>query len=410
VVCLDLDFIRKLVKPAETKIILLVVDGLGGIPGEAGGLTALEAANTPNLDRLAALSICGLQQPVGPGITPGSGPALLALVGYDPIKYQVGQGVLSALGIDFELTPQDVAARGNFCTIDDEGRVVDRRAGCIGTEKSKELCNLLREIELPGVELFVETVGEYRLLFVLRGEKLSGDIADTDPQQVGVKPLPPKPRSPQARNPAGLQREILLVREFLEEAREVLADHRPANMVLLRGFSKRPNWPSMEEVFGLKAAAIAAYPVCRGVARLVGMQVLDSGEKTEEGLGVLEDRWDDFDFFFLHVKRTGGAGEDGDFERKVALIEEVDAQLPRLLNLEPDVVVVSGDHSTPAYLHYHSWHPLPVLLWSRHLRTDGVARFGERACMAGGLGARIPAVDLMPLALANAMRLEKFGA
>jgi 2,3-bisphosphoglycerate-independent phosphoglycerate mutase len=401
---MDLDFIQRLIKPGETKIVLLVLDGIGGLPQEPRGLTELETAHTPNLDDLAARGICGLQQPVGPGITPGSGPGHLALFGYDPIKYQVGRGVLSALGIDFKLTPQDVAARGNFGTVDERGRVADRRAGRIPTEKNKELCALLREIELPDVELFIETVKEYRLLLVLRGEGLSGKVTDTDPQEIGEKPLEPKPLSPEAEETARL------VREFLGQARELLADHHPANMVLLRGFSKRPHWPQVEDAFGLRTAAIAAYPMYRGVAQLVGMHVLETGDQVKEEFDLLEDRWNDFDFFFLHVKRIDSAGEDGDFDRKVALIEEVDAQVPRLLELEPDVLIVTGDHSTPSLLKYHSWHPVPVILWSRHCRADEVDQFGERACMAGGLGPRIPAVDLMPLALANALRLEKFGA
>jgi 2,3-bisphosphoglycerate-independent phosphoglycerate mutase len=401
---MKLEFIQNLIEPNDSKIVLLVMDGLGGLPLAPNGDTALEAARTSNLDRLAAESICGLHQPIGPGITPGSGPSHLALFGYDPIEYQVGRGVLSALGIDFDLAPDDVAARGNFCTLDDDGRVADRRAGRIPTEKNRELSALLRDIELPGVQLFVEPVKEYRFLLVLRGGDLSGDLADTDPQEVGAKPLDPEPQSPEAEKTADL------VRQFLGRAREILAGHHPANMVLTRGFSKLPDWPSFERAYGLRAAAIAGYPMYRGVAKLVGMEVLDTGSEPEEEWAVLEERWDDHDFFFLHVKRTDSAGEDGDFERKAALIEEVDALLPRLRRLEPDVLLVTGDHSTPALLKYHSWHPVPVLLWSRHCRADRVDRFGERACMAGGLGPRIPAVDLMPLALANARRLEKFGA
>ena len=399
-----LDFVKELIEPAETKIVLLVMDGLGGLPQEADGWTELEAANTPNLDSLAAQSICGLHQPVAPGITPGSGPSHLALFGYDPIEYQVGRGVLSALGIDFDLTFEDVAARGNFCTVDDEGRVADRRAGRISTEKNRELCKLLREIELAGVEIFVEPVKEYRFLLVLRGMGLSGDVSDTDPQDIGEKPLRPEAGAREAEGTARL------LREFVEQAQQILDSHQPANMVLLRGFSKRPDWPPMEAVFGLKAAAIAAYPMYRGVSKLVGMQALDTGEKVEEEFDVLEDHWHDFDFFFLHIKRIDSAGEDGDFERKVALIEEGDSQVPRLLDLEPDVVIVTGDHSTPSVMRYHSWHPVPVLLHSKYCRPDKVTTFGERACMGGGLGPRIPAVDLMPLALANAGRLEKFGA
>jgi 2,3-bisphosphoglycerate-independent phosphoglycerate mutase len=401
---MDLDFVRKLIKPAETKIVLLVIDGVGGLPRESDNLTELEAADTPNLDSLASQGICGLQEPIGPGITPGSGPGHLALFGYDPIKYQVGRGVLSALGIDFELEPQDVAARGNFCTLDKNSCVLDRRAGRISTEKNKELCELLRKVELPSVDIFVETVKEHRLLLVLRGEGLSDNIIDTDPQMIGKKPLSPKGLSLEAEKTAEL------VGQFLDQAREILTDQHPANMVLLRGFSKRPNWPSIEDVFGLKSAAIAIYPMYRGLAKLLGMHILETGQTVVNEFTVLEENWSDFDFFYSHVKGIDSAGEDGDFNRKVALIEEADREIPRLIDLNPDVIIITGDHSTPSLLRYHSWHPVPVLLWSKYCQVDKVDHFGERACMAGGLGPRFPAVDLMPLALANAMRLEKFGA
>jgi 2,3-bisphosphoglycerate-independent phosphoglycerate mutase len=403
---MDLDFIKKLVKPAKTKIVLLVLDGLGGLPMEPGGPTELEAANTPNLDKLAVESVCGLQLPVGTGITPGSGPGHLGLFGYDPIKYQVGRGVLSALGINFQLTDKDVAARGNFATIDKEGRVSDRRAGRISTEKNKELVKLLQDgIELPGVELFIETVKEHRLLLVLRGDDLNGAINDTDPQEVGEFPLDPKARAPEA------ERAAQLVKQFVDQARDILKEHDPANMVLLRGFSKQPKWPSFDEVFGLKAGAIAAYPMYRGVAKLVGMDLLEiEGSEVADEFSTLEKHWTEFDFFYLHVKRIDSAGEDGDFSRKRELIEEADNLLPRLLDLEPDVVVVTGDHSTPSYLKYHSWHPVPVLIWSKQCRPDRVEQFGDRDCIGGGLGPRFPSQDLIPLALANALRLDKFGA
>ncbi len=401
---MELDFIERLVERNQSKIVLLVLDGLGGLPMEFTGRTELETAYTPNLDRLAMEGICGLHQPVAPGITPGSGPSHLALFGYEPVKYQVGRGVLSALGIDFDLTAADVAARGNYCTLDAEGRVADRRAGRIPTEKNQELSALLREIELPGVDLFVKTVKEYRLLLVLRGQGLSGDIDDTDPQDVGEKPLAPRPRSPEAEETAEL------IRQFLGQAREILAGHEPANMVLLRGFSKLPDWPSFEQAFGLRAAAIAGYPMYRGVAKLVGMDVLETGSEFVDEFDTLEAHWDDYDFFFLHLKPIDSAGEDGDFDRKVQLLEEADALVPRILDLGPDVLIATGDHSTPALLKYHSWHPVPVLLWSERCRADRVDRFGERACMTSGLGPRIPAHHLMPLALANALRLEKFGA
>lgn len=400
----NFDLLAPLLQPADTRIVLLVMDGLGGLPRGPGQPTELEAARTPNLDRLAAEGVCGLHQPVHPAITPGSGPSHLALFGYDPLAYQVGRGVLSALGIDFDLHPGDVAARGNFCTVDDQGRVVDRRAGRIPTERNRELCGKLRRIEVDGARLFVEPVKEYRFLVVLRGEGLDGDIGDTDPQETATPPREVRARS------EGSAKCADLVRRFVNSARSVLAGERPANMVLLRGFSQRPQWPQMNAVFGLRAAAAAGYPMYRGVAKLVGMDPLETGADLEEELQVVERRWEDFDFFYVHVKKIDSAGEDGDFDRKVALIEEVDERLPRLLDLAPDVLIVTGDHSTPAVLGGHSWHPVPLLLHSRRCRPDRAARFGERECLTGALGPRFPAVDLLPLALAHAGRLRKFGA
>lgn len=401
---MDLEFIRKLVKPSDTKIVLLVLDGLGGLPLEPGGLTELESAATPNLDALAEEGICGLHQPVLPGITPGSGPSHLAVFGYDPLAYQVGRGALAAAGINFPMQPGDLAARGNFCTIDADGTVTDRRAGRISSETNAELCQRLREIQLADAELFVQTVKEYRFLLVLRGQGLSDQLADTDPQETGKKPLPPKTLSEEA------ERSAAVVSEFVDKARQVLKGLEPANMVLLRGFAEQPRWPSMSSVFGLRAAAIAAYPMYRGLARLIGMDILETGEKVAEEFDTLETHWKDFDFFYLHIKKIDSAGEDGDFQRKVNLIEAVDEWIPRLRALAPEVLVVTGDHSTPSAQAYHSWHPVPALLWSRFCRPDRVRTFGERACMSGGLGPRFPATDLMPLALANAGRLEKFGA
>lgn len=403
------DLIRQQVRPAETKICLVVMDGLGGLPAAPGGPTALEAADTPNMDRLAAEGMCGLHEAVGPGITTGSGPAHLALFGYDPLEFQVGRGVMAALGIDLDLQPQDVAARGNFCTVDEEGRIVDRRAGRIATELNRELVGILREIRLPEVEVQIETVADYRFVLVLRGAGLSGAVTDTDPQRTGVPPKPPQPQEPQAARTAEL------VAQFVEQAGQKLAGQKlagrsPANMVLLRGFSQRPNWPSMQAAFGMKAAAITVHPTYRGMARLVGMQVLPGARSLSEQMDRLEQHWADYDFFFIHAKDADLAGEDGDFGRKVAAIEAVDAALPRLLRLKPDVVAVTGDHSTPVPLKTHSWHPVPALLWAATARPDGVTRFGERPCMAGSLGPRFPAVELMPLMLAHALRIEKFGA
>ena len=287
--------------------------------------------------------------------------------------------------------------------------MTDRRAGRISSETGAELCQLLTEaIDLPGVEVFVRPVKEYRFLLVLRGAGLSGKLADTDPQEVGEKPLTAQALA--AETDAKAEETAQLVQRFTDQAGEILADRHPANMVLLRGFAQKPDWPQFPEVFRLRAAAIAQYPMYRGVAKLVGMETLRSGTAVADEFETLADQWDAFDFFYLHVKRIDSAGEDGDFERKAALIAEVDAFVPQVLALEPEVVVVTGDHSTPAFLKYHSWHPVPTLLWSPQCRPDDVQRFGERACMAGGLGPRLPSTHLMPLAMANARRLEKYGA
>jgi 2,3-bisphosphoglycerate-independent phosphoglycerate mutase len=399
----DLELIRGLLTPAESKILLLVLDGLGGLPVRPGGPTELEAAATPNFDRLAAEGVVGLHQPVGPGIAPGSGPGHIGLFGYDAVRYQIGRGVLEALGVDFELEPDDLAGRGNFCTVDAAGNISDRRAGRIATEKCRELTRKLSTIELPGAQSFVEPVKEHRFLLVLRGAGLAEGVADTDPGQLGVPALEARAERPAAEAAAAL------VRRFVEEARRRLRGDAPANMVLLRGFAKRPDWPRFPDVFGLHPVAVAQYPMYRGVAKLVGMDTREAGATTEELFAALERAWPAYDFAFVHVKAPDKAGEDGDFDRKVAVIEEIDRHVPRLMALQPDVVLVTGDHSTPAALKSHSWHPVPVLLWSRTCRPDGVERFGERWCRQGGLGL-CRSEDLMPLALAHAGRLAKFGA
>lgn len=402
---MDLNFITELVRPADTKIVLLVMDGLGGLPVAPGGQTELETAHTPHLDRLAQAGNCGLHYPAGPGITCGSGPGHLALFGYDPLAYPVGRGVMTALGNGFDLQPGDVAARGNFCTIDAAGCILDRRAGRVTTERNRELTALLRrEVRLPGAEVFIETARDFRLLLVLRGEGLSDHIVEPDPQGVGRPIREPAPRSPAA------EKTSRLVSDFMQQARAALAGQYPANMVLLRGFGQRPELPDFGATFGLRAAAIAAYPMYLGAARLVGMHTLPVANDFPALFDALEQHWAEYDYFFVHVKPTDSAGEDGDFERKVALIEAVDALIPRLAALQPDVIIVTGDHSSPAALAAHSWHPVPVLLWSPHCRPDGVERFGERACVAGSLGPSLPATHLMPLALAHALRLNKFGA
>lgn len=406
----DLELMSNLAEEEETKILLIVLDGLGGLPMTPEGPTELEAARTPNLDALAARSICGLSTAVAPGITPGSGPGHLSLFGYDPIECLVKRGVLSALGIGFDLQPGDVAARGNFCSVNPEtGVITDRRAGRISSELGARLSEKLNEVQLPEVDqIFVKPVKEYRFTLILRGEGLEDGLTDTDPQETGVPPLPVKATRPEAEETAQL------INKWLEKAREALAadaeenDH-PANSCNLRGISKEPGLPKIPEIYKLRCAAIATYPMYRGVAKLAGMHVLPTGETIEDEVETLKENWYDYDYFFFHVKKIDSRGEDGDFDAKAAVIEHFDQVLPDILALEPDVVIVTGDHSTPSIWKSHSWHELPVLLWSRYVRRDGVTEFGERPCMAGGLG-HINHVDLMPLAMANAGRLAKYGA
>ena len=395
---------RQLAIPNETKIVLAVVDGLGGLPHPDTGRSELEAADTRHLDRLAAESACGLTVPVAPGVTPGSGPGHLALFGYDPLRYTVGRGVLEGLGIDFDLQPQDVAARGNFCTLDGAGKIVDRRAGRIATEQSAPLCETLATIELPGTQLFVEPVRDHRFLLVLRPEsgELSDRLADTDPQREGVAPLAARALAPEAKPAAEL------VDRFVAGARERL-NGAAANGLTLRGFARRPDLPSMPETFALRAAAVAVYPMYRGLAKLVGMTVLSTGTTYDDELATVRERWDDFDFFFIHYKAADTAGEDGDFQAKTAALEAFDRAVPALLDLGADVLMIAGDHSTPAALAGHSWHPVPFLLHSPWARRDSVDAFDEESCLHGALGV-FPAVDALPIAMAHARRFTKYGA
>ncbi len=399
----NFDLMRELAEEGKTRIVLLVMDGLGGLPMVPGGKTELETAKTPNLDKLAMEGICGQSIPIAPGITPGSGPAHLSLFGYDPIRYEIGRGVLEAVGIGFELGPDDLAARGNFCSLDENGLISDRRAGRIATEQSSKLCTLLQTIEIPGVETFVRPVKEHRFVVVFRNKDLTDGIADTDPQQVGLAPLPAVAERPAAQATADV------INAWLARAREVLADHHPANMVTLRGIAKTPDLPLMGEVFKLKCAAIATYPMYRGVAKLVGMDLLPTGDDIASEFETLKTHFTGYDFFYLHVKKTDSYGEDGNFDGKVHIIEETDALIPELLALKPDVIAVTGDHSSPARLKAHSWHPVPTLIWSAYCRPDAATAFSEIECTRGGLG-HFHATDILPLLMANALRLAKFGA
>lgn len=401
----DFRLMQELTIESSSKIVLLVLDGLGGIPMAPGGPTELEAAQRPNMNRLAGEGMLGQTLPVGHGITPGSGPGHLGLFGYDPLQYDIGRGVLEAFGIGVEVGPEDIAARGNFCTIDPSGQITDRRAGRIATEAARPLVEKLAGISLPGVELEVKPVKEYRFVVVMRGPGLSAALSETDPQRTGTAPLPVKALDPEGEKAARL------FNQWLDAARQKLAHDSPANMVTLRGFSGDPRLPKFESIYKLRPACIAVYPMYRGVARLVGMKTIDvTGDRPEDEFRTVASVWKDFDFFFVHIKPTDSRGEDGNFEAKVKVIESVDAALPALLDLHPDVLVITGDHSTPARLRAHSWHPVPLLLWApATIRPDDERAFGERACARGGLGT-IHAADLMPIALAHAGRLTKYGA
>ena len=400
---MDVELAKQLSTENGTKIVLFVMDGLGGLPHPETGRTELETARTPNLDRLAQESACGFTLPVALGVTPGSGPGHLGLFGYDPLKYNIGRGVLEASGIDFDLRADDVAARGNFCTVDDRGLITDRRAGRIDTERASELIQQLRSIRLDGAELLLEPVREHRFVLVIRGSGLSDAVAETDPQREGVEPLVVRATAPDGESAARA------VAQFVAAAKPILADKAPANMLLLRGFAKRPHWPSISDVFRLRAAAVAYYPMYRGLAKLVGMEALPAGAAIEDSIATMRQNWDQYDYFFVHYKYTDTAGEDADFERKVAKLEEADAAIPALLATEPDVLMVAGDHSTPAVMGAHSWHPVPFMMRARWSRSDACQAFNERALQQGSLGT-FPAVEALPLAMAHAGRLQKYGA
>jgi 2,3-bisphosphoglycerate-independent phosphoglycerate mutase len=395
--------IEELIFSNEKKIVLLVIDGIGGLPGTKDGLTELETAKTPHMDRLAAESECGLHIPIDLGIAPGSAPGHLALFGYEPLNYPIGRGVVAAMGIGFPMKPGDVAARVNFATRDKDGNITDRRAGRIPTEKCAELCELLKNISIPGVEVFIRPVKDYRAVVIFRGNGLSDKVSDTDSQQTGVKPLEPEPTAPEGEKTAGV------AQEFIRHAFSILEDRPPTNAILLRGFADLPHIPSMQERFKLNPLAIAVYPDYKGVSRLVGMDVIEGIKDLNEEMEVLEKNWKAHDFFFVHHKYTDSKGEDGDFEGKVKEIEKVDAVLPRILSLGPDALIVTGDHSTPSVMKAHSGHPVPFIIQAKNIRPDAAQHFGENEC-ARGIWKHIRTPYLIQLALSYTDKINKYGA
>ena len=394
--------IRVLAQSTPSKIILLVMDGLGGLPKPDTGKTELETARIPNLDKLASLSICGLSDPVGAGVTSGSAPGHTALFGYDPVAVNIGRGVLEAVGIDFPIEQDDVLARGNFCTVDNKGVITDRRAGRIATELNAGLCKLLN-MKIDDIQIITTPVKDHRFVICFRGPGLRDNVSETDPQHEGLQPLQVTALS------AGAIKTANVANQFVERAKKILADKHPANMLLLRGFSKKPELLSMEAIYKLKPAVIATYPMYRGLARLVGMTNLPTGTTFSDEIKTVKEHYNEFDFFFVHIKALDAAGEDGDFDRKVKILEDIDKTLPELLSLSPDVIVVTGDHSTPAMLKGHSWHTVPTMVYGQYCRPDKVTRFSESGCLGGGLGI-FPATKIMPLAMANALKLNKYGA
>ncbi len=393
---------RQISVQTDSKIILFVMDGLGGLPVE--GKTELEAAHTPNLDALAAQSVCGLTDPVFMGITPGSGPAHLSLFGYDPTKYILGRGILEALGIGVDVGKNDLVARGNFATLK-ESLIVDRRAGRIPTSENEKLCQTLNDSlkEVDGTRVSFFPGKEHRFVVKFTGEGLSDSLSDADPQKENQPSVPAKALSPEAEKTAQV------VNNFIDRVTKILKDSPKANTVLLRGFSGCPTLPTMSELYKVNAAAIANYPMYKGLAKLVGMKILDAGSNVSDLFDAAEKHISDHDFFYIHLKKTDSAGEDGNFDAKKKAIEEADGYIPRLLALKPEVLVVTSDHSTPSLLKSHSWHPNPFLLFSNSALPDRVNGFSERECSQGFLG-RFQAIYAMPLMLAHAGKLKKFGA
>jgi 2,3-bisphosphoglycerate-independent phosphoglycerate mutase len=388
----------------DRKIVVLLIDGLGGLSHKDYGYkTELEYASHPNLDRLASRGTTGMLTPVLPGVTPGSGPAHLALFGVDPISFNIGRGVLEALGIGIVPDPADVLARGNFCTVDDTGVIIDRRAGRISTDTGEERLSLLRDIRVPGCDIELHVVRDHRFVLRLKGSDLDASIDNTDPGTVGAKPRPAAARNTRAEATASF------VNAFVEQALDRLKGPSAANALVLRGFSRLPNIPGFDELYGLRSAALAIYPMYKGLARAVGMDILDCGTAFPDQLRTLETQWDGYDYFFIHYKYTDSCGEDGDFLSKVNHIETLDCSIGPLVSLEPSVLAITGDHSTPAALKSHSWHPVPLLLVSPTCRRDGSTAFNESVCARGGLGT-FESKYLMGLLLAHALRLETFGA
>ncbi|MBA12433.1 MAG: 2,3-bisphosphoglycerate-independent phosphoglycerate mutase [SAR202 cluster bacterium] len=400
---IDFPYISNICKSTNSKIVMLVADGLGGMHHPDYAATELETAKIPNLDKLASISSCGVSTPVLPGLTPGSGPGHMGLFGYDPIKYLLGRGILEGIGIDAPIEHGDVVARGNFCTLDEEMNILDRRAGRISNEQGVSLTNKLNSIVIDNVNVNVHHVMGYRFVLVFKGDGLSDLITDTDPQITGVNPLMSQAKSKNADKTANA------VNEFVSKANALFKDDDgPANGLLLRGFSSLPSLPDFNSSYKLKSVAIASYPMYRGIANLMGMDVIKGLNDFNEEINALRSNFNEYDFFFLHYKPADSAGEDSNFEQKVKALEDLDSYIEEILDINPNVLVVCGDHSTPSYMGSHSWHPVPFIIKSQYSQPNSTGVFTELSCRNSEIGS-IKAKELMFTVLAHAGKLNKFG-
>lgn len=388
----------------QKKMIMIILDGLGGLP--INGKTELETAKTPNLDDLAFDSELGLTHPISIGVTPGSGPAHLSLFGYDPLKYTIGRGILEALGIGVKIGVKDLAIRGNFAT-QKNGVITDRRAGRIPTEKNIEIISYLKKRikKIDDIKITLFSGEEHRFVLILSGKDLSENVTDADPEEIGKPILYSKAQTKKSEKTAKI------LNKFIDKLTEELKDFYPVNTCLLRGIAKYPKIPPMSKLFKLKPAAIAVYPMYKGLAQLVGMDILNTNRSIRDEIETLEKNYNNYNFFFIHIKKTDSYGEDGNFKKKVKVIEEFDSLLPRILKLNLDTLVITGDHSTPSIIKSHSWHPNPFLIKAKYQRKnpEATTKFSETACAKGVLGI-FNSIDILPLMMANSIKFKKYGA